>query len=439
MPEAAFAKFAQTLEEIAQKLDEHGFTCYVVGGAVRDYFLEKQSLDIDLASDATPKEISKIFKHTIPTGLAHGTVTILYHNTPFEITTFRSEGDYENFRRPSSVQFIKSIDEDLKRRDFTINAIAYHILNKEFYDPQGGIEAIKRKELVAIGVASERFQEDVLRILRGVRFLAQLDGFSLEPATADAMHACAGNLVHVSKERVTKEMSKLLTGVRTSYALQIAYHLEIFEKLFPALNFYHHKFILPQQTIWQTLLLAIDTTPAHALHLRLAILLSSLGELESASESYQVIYRSAKLASELLSSYKVSNALRLKVCHLIRYQELILLDLWGDSDIRRWLSHVGLEHVEEIILLNKALYKACNRSIYELELFYRQVKDILRTQPAIHISHLAITGADLIKLGVPAGPQIGELLQQLLELVLENPEYNTKSSLLHAAKFFKRN
>ncbi|NIZ18580.1 CCA tRNA nucleotidyltransferase [Entomospira culicis] len=436
LPSQPFAKFQETLHAIAQKLADHGYQCYVVGGAVRDHFLEKESLDIDLATDASPKEVSKIFRHTIPTGIAHGTVTILYHNIPFEITTFRTDGKYEDARHPESVQFVQSIDEDLKRRDFTINAIAYHILDGEFYDPLGGIDAIQNKEITAIGVPAERFQEDLLRILRGVRFLAELKGFVLDEATAIAMHQHAPGLHKISKERITKEMKKLLTGAQASYALEVAYNLGIWDGLFDELAFYHQKLILPEQTLWQTLLRAIDYTPQSMLHLRIAILLSALGELESASEAYQVIYRSAKLAEELLVRYKVSNALKQKVSHLIRYQELILLDLWSDADIRRWLSQVKIEHVEEIVLLNKALYQACGRAVYELEEFYQRVKNIIAQDPPITIQQLAINGAELIEVGVPAGPRVGEFLQQLLELVLDDPEFNTKNNLLHATKFF---
>ncbi|NIZ40580.1 CCA tRNA nucleotidyltransferase [Entomospira entomophila] len=434
--ELPFPKFQQTLQAIASKFHEHGFCCYVVGGAVRDHFSKKESLDIDIATDASPKDVSKIFKQTIPTGINHGTVTILYHNIPFEVTTFRTEGKYTDFRRPDTVSFVQSIDEDLKRRDFTINAIAYDILRNEFYDPLGGIDAIMNQELKAIGLPEERFHEDVLRILRGIRFLSQLSGFELEHHTALAMQQHAVHLTNVSKERVTKELKKLLTGDRASYAIHIAQELGIIEVLFPELDFYHHKIILPDQSLWQTLLIALSYTPNEALHLRIAILLSALGENEPASESYQAIYHSAKQAEILLTRYKSSNAMKIKVSHLIRHQELILLDTWSDGDIRRWLSKVGIEHVDELILLNKALYRACMRSISELDLFYQRVRHIIQEAPTIHIQQLAINGSDLVAIGIPAGRQLGELLQQLLELVLENPEFNTKAHLLQAAKFF---
>ncbi|NIZ46923.1 CCA tRNA nucleotidyltransferase [Entomospira nematocerorum] len=434
--ELPFPKFQNTLHSIAKKFYDHGFSCYVVGGAVRDHFLKKESLDIDLATNASPKEVSKIFKQTIPTGINHGTVTILYHNIPFEVTTFRTESDYTDFRRPDTVAFVQSIDEDLKRRDFTINAIAYDILHNEFYDPLGGIDAIMQQELKAIGSPQERFHEDVLRILRGIRFLSQLPNFELERNTALAMKQQAIHLTHVSKERITKELKKLLTGSRASYAIDIAYQLGITEILFPELNFYHQKIILPNQTLWQTLLTALTYTPNEALHLRIAIFLSALGENEPASESYQAIYHSAKQAEILLTRYKSSNAMKVKVSHLIRHQELILLDTWSDGDIRRWLSKVGIEHVDELLLLNKALYRACMRSVFDLDVFYQRVSLIIQANPTIQIQQLAINGSDLVAIGVPVGKQIGELLQQLLELVLEDPEFNTKTHLMQAAKFF---
>lgn len=431
-----FAKFQHTLQAIAQKLAEHNYTCYVVGGAIRDFFLEKDSLDVDLSTDAPPNEIIKIFKHAIPTGIAHGTVTILYHNTPFEITTFRNDGSYEGFRSPNQVTFLQSIDEDLKRRDFTINAIAYHILTNQFHDPLKGFIAITNKKIEAIGNPEERLKEDVLRILRGIRFLSQLDGFSIEQHTAIAMKNNAQYLIHISRERITKELNKILTGKRISHALQVGYDLGIWSILFPEINFYHNKFILPNQTIWKTLLIAIDKAESTVLYLHVAILLCALGELKPSYNSDQVIYRSAKLATDLLSRYKVNNELKAKVAHLIRYQELILLDLWSDEDIRRWLSQVKIEHAEDIISLNKALYQACMRDIKDLNVFSQRVKAIIAEHPVINIYQLAINGSDLIALGVPEGKQIGELLQQLLELVLDNPQFNTRTRLIHAAKFF---
>ncbi|MFE8702212.1 CCA tRNA nucleotidyltransferase [Cytobacillus sp. FJAT-54145] len=219
----------QVAAPILAKIEEAGFEAYFVGGSVRDYLLNKDIHDVDIATSATPLEIKSIFPKTIDVGIEHGTVVVLYENQSYEITTFRSESDYEDFRRPAEVQFIRSLIEDLQRRDFTINAIAMN-RNGDIIDPFNGRDALERRMIATVGIAKERFNEDALRMMRAVRFVSQLS-FSIESSTFSALSDYGGLLREIAIERISTEFEKLLKGTNRKQALQILLETEIYKYL----------------------------------------------------------------------------------------------------------------------------------------------------------------------------------------------------------------
>lgn len=218
---------------VLQKLTTAGFEAYFVGGSVRDYLLNRTISDVDIATSAFPEEVKEIFQSTYDTGIAHGTVTVRENNEFYEVTTFRTEGTYEDFRRPSEVKFIRSLEEDLQRRDFTMNAIA---MDEHFalHDPFSGQEAVKNKAIKAVGKASERFHEDALRMMRGVRFLSQLD-FQLDSETEKALESQIGLLQHTSVERITVEWLKMIKGPAIRRAMDLLLKVEM-ETYLPGLK-----------------------------------------------------------------------------------------------------------------------------------------------------------------------------------------------------------
>lgn len=417
-------------EEIIGKLNKHGFEAYVVGGCVRDALLGREPGDWDITTSAKPEQVKAIFGRTIDTGIKHGTVTILRGRIGYEVTTYRIDGEYEDGRHPKSVEFTPDLVEDLKRRDFTMNAMAY---NGEdgLVDVFGGQQDMKARLIRCVGRAEDRFTEDALRILRALRFAAQLD-FEIEAETEAAVRKLAPNLVHVSKERIQTELTKLLLSEHPDRMQRVfdcgaaAYVSDTFAKLEPEK-------------------IAVSPRLPATKRLRWAALLR---------------HQSAEDAERVLRELKLDNDTIASVGTLVEWWRQPLGQT--QADIRRVMSRMSPELFNELLRLKTEILRyyelpqnagksegsesasACDgKPDKEVPDYDRipetaeQLADILAAAAGIRargdcisLKTLAVTGGDLLAAGMKPGREIGAVLERLLEMVLECPERNTKEELM---------
>ncbi len=428
---------------------EKGFNLWLVGGAVRDMLLGRKNEDWDLASDASPEKIMAIFPRCIPTGLQHGTVTVLFKGNSYEITTLRIDGDYTDHRRPNSVLWTSDIQQDLARRDFTINAMAISLPDKNLLDPFMGQKDLALGLIRAVGRPTERFNEDALRLLRAFRFSAQLD-FQIERQTLKAIPALATNLKYVSIERIQQEFSKILLAKSPGKTLEGLATFGLLNTFLPELEQCRgveqrnrHRFDVFTHTV-----LATEAIQPIRLDLRLAALLHDIGKpacrAKSSSGSW-TFYKhdevSARMAKDILIRLRYSNAIIDKVVHLIREHMFFYEESWSDAALRRFIQRVGLEHLEDLF----ALRYADAYAIRALPLKTDPLKDLkarilneLKNNNALSLKDLAVNGEDLAKVGIEKGPWMGRVLQLLLETVIDSPEMNTEKALIKVAKELDR-
>jgi tRNA nucleotidyltransferase (CCA-adding enzyme) len=433
----------RSLLEIAAIMAEAGKACFLVGGAVRDYLIGRSVSDFDLATDALPQEIMKLFRRVVPTGVKHGTVTILYKGLSVEVTTFRAESAYSDGRHPDSVAFASTIEEDLSRRDFTMNAMAYDLRNRKLLDPYAGGADLARRCIRAVGDPLERFREDGLRPLRAIRFAAQLD-FDIEKETLAAIPLALDRLRLVSAERIRDEFQKSILARRPSRALRLMETSGLLEELFPELSTCRgveqkgmHRF-----DVLDHLLESLDASPPE-LGLRLAALFHDIGKPAAKVETpgdEPTFYRheeiSAQISQEVMRRLRFPNALIDEVVHLVRFHMFAYDDSWSDAAVRRFLARVGTEKVEALFALRladgsgMAGVPADPRS---LDAFRARIERVLSEDHAFGIKDLAIGGEELASLGVPRGPVMGMMLKELLETVLDDPEVNNPERLTEIA------
>lgn len=366
-----------------------GYEAYAVGGCIRDTILGRKPNDWDITTSARPLQIKELFRRTVDTGLQHGTVTVLLGEEAFEVTTYRIDGDYQDHRHPEQVQFASLLSEDLMRRDFTINAMAYHP-EKGLVDLFGGMDDLQKKVIRCVGNPKERFDEDALRIFRAVRFSAQL-GFSIEKETFQALCRLVPTLAFVSQERIQVELVKLLLSDHPDY-VQVLQETGILPLIIPGIvppdrDRLAHLCFLPKEK-----------------SLRLAALLLPLGE---------------KKAKEALRRMKFDNDTIKKTERLIRWYERDT----GETTLqmRRSLYEIGDDLMEDLFL-----FQAFRRDVTRAREAYRQV---LEAGECYKLSQLALTGSDLIAMGMKPGREIGQCLADCLMLVLEEPEKNQKELL----------
>lgn len=387
------------VSRILMVLQSHGYEAFAVGGCVRDAVLGRRPDDWDITTSARPQEVKELFSHTVDTGLAHGTVTVLLGRDGYEVTTYRIDGEYEDCRHPSEVVFSSELEEDLRRRDFTINAMAY---NREqgLVDIFGGMEDLQRKQIRCVGEARERFLEDALRILRAVRFSAQL-GFSVETATKEALRELAGNLKFVSAERIQTELVKLLLSPHPDFIMML-FELNIDRVILPEIR--------AQEEAWECL-----EEIAHSLRLvpadrflRLALFLRPLGE----QQAYQVLRR-----------LKFDNHTTKIVRRLIRWYACELKA--EPAAVRQAAAGIGGSLFPMVLKLQETY-----RDVSKVQEIWNE---IVREQQCISLKSLQISGNDLIALGMKPGQAVGEMLDTLFQDVLENPRHNTKEYLMKCA------
>jgi poly(A) polymerase/tRNA nucleotidyltransferase (CCA-adding enzyme) len=441
-------KIPKFIKPLANVFRENDFQCYLVGGAVRNMALGKKAVDFDIATDASPEDVSGMFRTVIPTGIKHGTVTVFFRHKRYEITTFRIEGDYINARRPGYVKYTPSILEDLKRRDFTINAMAVDCYTGEILDPHNGIEDLERKTIRAIGNPCERFSEDGLRLIRAVRFAAQLS-FIIEPNTLQGIKDCRNSLKQVSMERIRDEFEKIILSDHPSYGLELLDDTGILKMILPELaacKGVEQKGIHELDVFYHSLY-TCDRAPKTT-ELKLAALLHDIGKPMVMNKDPKTGIPSfhghetagEEAAHKIIRRFKFPVKTEKKCCHLIRNHMFHYEESWTDAAVRRFISRVGVENLGDLFALRSAeTYSADGKtgSVHRVQEFHNRIKDVLDQDNALSLKDLAVDGNELhTEAGIPKGPEMGKVLNFLFEAVLEDPEQNRKDRLLQMGKLF---
>lgn len=385
-------------------LTQNGYEAYAVGGCVRDSILGRVPGDWDITTSALPQQVKALFRRTIDTGIQHGTVTIMLGKNGYEVTTYRIDGKYEDSRHPESVEFTPNLEEDLKRRDFTINAMAYNDENG-VVDIFGGIDDIRNRIIRCVGNAHDRFTEDALRILRAVRFSAQL-GFEIDKATKDAARELAPTLVKISRERIHTELNKLLLSDNPDY-FSVVYELGVMKVIIPELEGVN------SGDIDRLKVLIKRTKPC--LPERYAALLSVIGKDKTRA---------------VLKGLKLDNATISMAVKLVEY--LGITPALTEPQMRHYINEVGKEDALRVIDFNLSF---ADESMHEEYTDMRKLcAHVLERGDCTSLKELDVTGKDLVDAGFEAGKQLGELLNSLLTEVLDNPSLNDRNYLLGRAK-----
>ena len=437
-----------TIQRFSQKFTQAGFSLYIVGGSVRDHLLSRPIEDYDFTTDALPSDVMNLFSYVLPTGIEHGTVTVRFENQSFEVTTFRTEADYLDGRHPSSVSFTASLEEDLKRRDFTINAFAVDCTVGRIIDFNNGMEDLKNRCIRAIGDPRQRFSEDGLRILRACRFASKLD-FFIEENTLKAMSELRHMLHKVSYERIRDELFKLVQSDHPIRGLLCMHKTGVLEIVLPELaagngvkqGGNHHQDVLMH--CFEVCQSSVKLT--NRLEVRLASLLHDVGksfvveEHEVRNTFYNHDLVGAELTRQILKRLKASNEQIQTVSNLVRNHMFNYQNNWSDSAVRRFINRVGIEHLGMLFCLRlsdqMAIWgKADTRLLEELE---SRIQKIIDDRDALSVKDLAVNGNDLMQIGIPKGKRIGDTLHFLLETVLDDPKQNTKEQLLVLAKNYQ--
>ncbi len=387
---------------IINKLNENNYEAYAVGGCVRDSILRRVPGDWDITTSALPMQVKAVFPRTIDTGIQHGTVTVMLGKNGYEVTTYRVDGEYQDGRHPESVEFTASLEEDLKRRDFTINAMAYND-QEGIVDMFCGAQDIEDKIIRCVGDARERFNEDALRMLRAVRFSAQL-GFDIEENTCNAIKELAGNLDKISKERIHTELGKTLLSKHPDYITK-AYELGITSIVFPVYDRITDKKFTGE---------LLQKVPADIAFRYAAIMCDIDG----------------KEAAAILKGLKLDNNTIDKTKALVTYHGMQLN--YTESRLRKFAGEIGPEQLKDILRFEYIFYSIQNdtEKIKAVDQLDKMLEQIMDRGDCINLKGLAVKGSDLIKLGVAPGKELGIILKECLELVLENPEYNNRDILL---------
>ncbi len=435
---------------IARKLGQSGYQAWAVGGSVRDRLAGLEPGDWDLTTSAPPNQVRRIFRRTVPIGIEHGTVGVISRSgRMYEVTTFRR--DVETFGRHARVVFADTLEEDLDRRDFTINAVAWNPITGELRDPHGGVEDLTDRLLRTVGEPTCRFEEDRLRVLRALRFAGTFD-LEIDGKTWLAIQESADQLGNLSSERIREELRKVLTDQRDpTRSLQLYGESGVLRFLYPELEACRRSAAYEGATLWE---LSLRTTSALApgrFALRLAALLHLLGEVPSdpASETTALeevvprpldhgarAARSAALARDVTQRLRCSNAETDLVTHMIAHHKPLPGPNAGSGELRRWIRLIGPDQLNDLFRLLFAQARAYTengeRRADVLGLWGR-TRRILSEKPPLTLAELAIGGAELRALGIRPGPRYREILEALLDLVLEDPSLNDKDVLVHKA------
>lgn len=426
---------------IIDMIEKAGFEAYIVGGCVRDLLMDRQPHDWDITTSAEPEEVKKIFRRTYDTGIKHGTVTVILNEEHYEVTTYRIEGEYKDFRRPTEVSFVDDITLDLSRRDFTMNAIAYHP-ERGFVDPYEGQADIKKGMIRSVRSATERFTEDALRILRAVRFSAQL-GFKIEEDTLKGIEECKALLVHISKERIRDEFLKICLSPRPEHINELM-ELGLLEYIIPDFigaystpqNHPHHVYNVAQHTI-----VAMQNTPP-TVRMRLTMLLHDIGKISTRTTDkhgvdhfYNHPKKSVQIAERILKELKLDNRMIKEVSQLIYYHDYHIRHTIDKVYVKKMMKEIGPELFDELLRVQEADARSQNLDKLppKLELIEKERRlkeEVLANNEPYEKSMMKITGADLIEVGIPKGKEIGWALEKALDKIIHKPEYNEKDKLI---------
>lgn len=440
-------KLPKQAELILNNLNSKGFSAYIVGGAVRSAVLGVEPIDFDIATSAKPKEIQSIFKNTINIGIKHGTVGVIIDNKIYEVTTFRTEGSYKDFRRPENVSFVDDLHLDLSRRDFTVNAMAYSP-KAGIIDPFGGINDIKSKTIKTVGDPNKRFYEDALRMLRAIRFCAVLD-FSLEKNTLDAIKNNSALIKNISAERIHQELEKILLSDRPGY-ISLLKTTNLLDYIIPELS---KCFDTPQNNLYHTAdvgthsIMAVENAPKNSI-LRWAALLHDIGKLYTKSEDkkgehhfYNHPICSYDSARKILNNLKFSNKQKANILTLIKYHDYTITPT--PKSVKKAVRLVGKDLFLPLLELKRADCLSHNPKLIKngIELLDEIKKiyiTIINAKDAIDKSDLAIDGHDLIAAGFLPNKELGSVLDILVLMVTEKPELNKKDILISLALKIKK-
>ena len=470
-------KLPDLLKDFGKFFFDAGFKAYLVGGAVRDMIMKVEAHDWDVATNATPQDVIKLFKFVVPTGIEHGTVTVHYKGKEIEVTTFRTEAGYSDGRHPDSVNYAATIEEDLARRDFTMNAIAASLADGLIVDPYGGQKDIKKKLIRTVGAAHERFMEDGLRPVRALRFAAKL-GFSIENNTYSEIFKpeIQKKVTSISIERFRDEFEKIMKAPLPSVGLKMMEESGILALFIPEFSVCRgciqsdyrafHKF-----DVLDHLFYACDGAPADKPVVRLAALFHDIGkpaakkiqkelvldgekndgskkEIETITFYNHEAY-SEKITEKILIRLRFPNDTVHKVCHLVKEHMFHYESNWSDAAVRRFIVRVKPEFLEDLYdlrladmhgMYNEKVDLRYSSSLALLGELDERVKKELAKKTALSLKSLAVNGKDLMEAGIPAGKELGSILNELLECVLEDPEMNERETLLNSAKeIYKRN
>lgn len=438
------------LSELNEIFVKNNFHLYLVGGAVRDYLLGLKNNDYDFTTDATPEEVSMMFPHsTIPTGIKHGTVTVIFKKELYEITTFRSEGDYLDSRHPSSVEFVRDLSTDLERRDFTINALAVDLTTGEIIDYHNGIEDLNAKVIRAIGEPKQRFDEDGLRLLRACRFAAKLD-FKIEENTFKAIVETRENIRPVSVERIKDELFSLLLSHHPKTGLEALRETGLLDIILP-------EFVpmvgmeqkgMHKYDVWNHTLACTEASVnlKFPQFVTLASFFHDIGktvtykEIDGVATFYNHEVEGERLTKQILKRLKASNEEIYTISHLVREHMFHYTPDWRDGAVRRFINRIGLNYIPMLFQLRICdqigiTGEADTTLIDELQ---KRIDKILAENCALKLSDLNINGKDLMTLSVK-GKLIGLTLNYILEQVIDDPSLNEKDKLLKLASLYIEN
>ena len=453
--EKIFTDIPAPIKEIARILNMEGFQCFLVGGSVRDSIMGFTPNEYDIATNAKPEDVQRIFKYTIPTGIKHGTILVILDDMHVEITTFRSDGNYSDGRHPDKVEYTASIEDDLPRRDLTINAMAYNVLDGTLIDMFDGMKDIKNKIIRSVGNPYERFTEDGLRIMRAIRFATKLN-FNIEKETFEAICHSTGMLTSIAYERIREEFNGILisdnpfrgiellrkTGILALIMPELMQGFGVSQNRFHKYDVYYHilhtiQAVEPLETEELTLLV------------RLAALFHDIAKpmvQKKVSKQEEPVYYNhevvgANVAKKIMRRLKYSNAEIDFVTLLVRQHMFYYQDEWTDGAVRRFMKAVGIENIKPLLKLREAdRLGSGNRKDKESKAIPKllaRIDKIIEEENAITVKDLKINGNDLMKeFNLKPGPIVGKILNYLLDLILDEPSLNDKEKLMEKTKLF---
>lgn len=453
--EKIFADIPAPIKEIAIILNTEGFQCFLVGGSVRDSIMGFTPKEYDIATDAKPEDVQRIFKYTIPTGIKHGTILVILDDMQVEITTFRSDGNYSDGRHPDKVEYTASIEDDLPRRDLTINAMAYNVLDGNLIDMFDGMKDIKNKIVRSVGNPYERFTEDGLRIMRAIRFATKLN-FNIEKETFEAICHSTGMLTSIAYERIREEFNGILisdnpfrgiellrkTGILALIMPELMQGFGVAQNRFHKYDVYYHilhtiQAVEPLETEELTLLV------------RLAALFHDIAKpmvQKKVSKQEEPVYYNhevvgANVAKKIMKRLKYSNAEIDFVTLLVRQHMFYYQDEWTDGAVRRFMRAVGVENIKPLLKLREAdRLGSGNRKDKESKAIPKllaRIDKIIEEENAITVKDLKINGNDLMQeFNLKPGPIVGKILNYLLDLILDEPSLNDKEKLMEKTRIF---